>query len=101
MSQVIISMGDAIAPISGRASVYPAAMRSAEITSSGISQTAGLFAKYGEICTVLNNGAETIWAIFGASPVAAVLTTHALAPGERLDVGPMEAGFDVAVINDS
>lgn len=101
MSQVLISMGEATAPRSGQAQVYPPNMRSAEITSSATSQAAGLSARYGEICRVINNGTDTIWVTFAASPVAAVLTTHAIAPNTASDFGPMEAGFDVAVINDS
>lgn len=101
MSQVIASMGEASAPRSGQAQVYCPNMRTAEITSSGGNQVMGLSAKYGEICTIMNNGTDTIWAHFGASPTAAVGTTHAIAPNTSRDFGPMEAGFDVAVINDS
>lgn len=101
MSQVIVEMGYAASAGAGKANVYPANMRSAEITSSATSQQASLTADLGEICTIANNGADTIWVKFGSNPTAAVTDASVIPPNTTRDFGPLELGAMVAVINDS
>lgn len=99
MSQVIIEMGRA--DFGGIGVMAIAGGEVEEITSSGTSQATTAVAQAGWFCTVINNGAETIWVQSGASPTAAAGSGRCIPPNSSRDFGGLAAGDKIAVINDS
>ena len=103
MAQVFVRFGRGGAPsqAGGVSQVFDAYPQVEELSSSGTSAATTITAKKGDVARVTNNGTGTIWVTFGASPTAAVETTHPIGPGLTEDLGPIGEGQKCAVIDDS
>lgn len=104
MAQITISFGKGGAPSNagGVSQVFDAYAQTEEVTSSGTSAATTITANKHDVARVTNHDAsQMVWVTFGASPTAAVGTTHAIAPGSTQDLGPIGEGHKAAVIDDS
>jgi hypothetical protein len=103
MGQAVVEFGKIGAPSrhNGGGDVFDAGGQSEEVTTSGTSAATTMTAKVGDVCVIVNNSDAMIWATFGASPTAAVGTTHAILSKTSRTFGPMGAGFKAALIDDS
>lgn len=106
MSNVYFEFRGALSFVNGQAAqVYAPTGRMEKVVSTVSSLKTQIASTYDwEICTVLNDGTDTIIVQFGLDPTAAAATASAnnlavLAPGERRDFGPMLTGSRGAVIN--
>ena len=72
-----------------------------DITTSGTSQTLTGSAPVDCICVVEAWGSGSAWVTFGATPTAAVGTTHLITAPDTRTFGGIKAGWKAAVIDDS
>ncbi len=101
MAQVIIVFGKAGAPSqNGGMPVFEPGGQSEEVTSSGTSGATTMTANAFDVARVTASTGN-VWVEFGASPTAAVGTTHFILAGQTLEFGPLGLDFKCAVIDDS
>lgn len=99
MSQVVIEMGRAT--FNGVQVIAAKNTAVEELTSGVASAATTIAASAGDVVTVINNGADTIWVEIGSNPTAVVGSGHLVPPDTIRDFGGLGAGDKVAVINDS
>ena len=104
MAQITVRFGRGGAPsqAGGVSQVFDAYAQVEELSSSGTSAATTITATKHDVARVTNHDAsQLVWVTFGASPTAAVGTTHPIAPGATEDLGAIGEGHKMAVIDDS
>lgn len=104
MGQVVIEYGLANASSQqGPAPIFEAnGAVSEEVTTSGTAASTTATAPFrNSVCVIMNNSSTAVWVAFGASPTAAVGTTHFVLPNSIREIGGISKGWKASVIDDS